>query len=335
MIYNLASLIKIDIILDILQEFHDLTGMRSILKDAEGNIIASLIKNQGRSPYCSCIHAVHDAACIESDRNATEQAIRLKCPLIYRCHAGLTDVVIPLFIEDEFVGAVFTGQFATIGDEPVDFGALEAKFELRKDALRDTFGTVPSFDRKVMEFYVNMLNAVFRWVISLRLRYIKDLKYQENMDINVYDRIEKAIRIMNENYGSALTMKDAAHQVNLSESYFSTSFKEYTGISFPEYLNKIRIEKARFLLKSTYLSVTTIAYDVGYSDSNYFSTIFKKLTGLTPKQFREKYDLTCPNNYKTLEEYRKKHGLPGLEKYSSFEDYRKNHDFPEDMDSET
>ncbi|MBN1409807.1 MAG: PocR ligand-binding domain-containing protein [Spirochaetales bacterium] len=332
MIYNLANLVKIDIITDILQQFHELTGLRSILKDADGNIIADLVKNQGSSPFCSRLYDTNNKFCKESDLIGMEQAIQAKSPLIYKCHAGLTDVVIPLYIQEKFVGAVFTGQFFTHEDKPVNFELLEKKFDLEPGTLEKAFESIPTFDMKVMEFYVNILDSIFKWVIALRIRYLKDLKYDKNQDTNVYDRIEKAIQTINENYSSPLTMKQIAHDVNLSESYFSTSFKEYTGLSFPEYLNKVRLEKARFLLKNTYLSITTIAYDVGYSDSNYFSTIFKKTANLTPKQYREKYDRTCPRNIKILEDYRKKHGFPSLGEFASIEEYWKAHAWPEDLE---
>jgi len=63
-------------------------------------------------------------------------------------------------------------------------------------------------------------------------------------------------------------------------------FKQVTGISFKEYLNKVRIEEAKSLLEHTDYSIMEIAVACGYSDQSYFTKVFKKATGITPKQYR-------------------------------------------------
>ena len=59
------------------------------------------------------------------------------------------------------------------------------------------------------------------------------------------------------------------------------------GESIPNYVNKLRIEDAKGLLKSTSLSTTEIAYLVGYTDSNYFSALFKEKVGVSPREYRK------------------------------------------------
>ena len=74
--------------------------------------------------------------------------------------------------------------------------------------------------------------------------------------------------------------------MHLHPSYFSTVFKNSTGLSFKEYLNKVRIEESKILLLNTDFSIIDIAIAVGFEDQSYFSKVFKKYTGTTPKQFR-------------------------------------------------
>jgi two-component system response regulator YesN len=85
---------------------------------------------------------------------------------------------------------------------------------------------------------------------------------------------------------SELSLNTVAAQVNLSPSHFSTVFSRETGETFIEYLTRIRIEKAKELLRTTSLKSFEIADRVGYGDPHYFSTVFKKNTGLTPMEFR-------------------------------------------------
>ena len=74
--------------------------------------------------------------------------------------------------------------------------------------------------------------------------------------------------------------------MHLHPSYFSTVFKNAAGLSFKEYLNKVRIEESKILLQNTDFSIIDIAVAVGFEDQSYFSKVFKKYTGTTPKQFR-------------------------------------------------
>lgn len=83
-----------------------------------------------------------------------------------------------------------------------------------------------------------------------------------------------------------LSLIEVAAQVNLSPSHFSLVFSRETGETFKEYLTKIRIDRAKELLRTTGLKSFEVAYQSGYNDPHYFSYIFRKNTGLSPQQFR-------------------------------------------------
>lgn len=99
--------------------------------------------------------------------------------------------------------------------------------------------------------------------------------------------IEKAIEYMRRGYSDeSISLQSVALEVNLSPSYFSAQFKKYEGVSFVDYLNTLRISKAKELLCCTLMHVSEIAFAVGYNDYRYFSRVFKKQTGQTPRGFR-------------------------------------------------
>ena len=84
----------------------------------------------------------------------------------------------------------------------------------------------------------------------------------------------------------ALSLHEAATQVNLSASHFSVVFAQETCQNFKEYLTEVRMKKAMELLRTTPLKAADIAYQVGYNDPHYFSAAFKKNIGLSPTDFR-------------------------------------------------
>lgn len=89
-----------------------------------------------------------------------------------------------------------------------------------------------------------------------------------------------------EHYTESITAKEIADASSLSESYFRNIFKEVTGLSPFDYLNRIRVAKALEHLQSENTSVTEAASLVGISDSNYFTRIFKKIMGNTPSYYK-------------------------------------------------
>jgi two-component system response regulator YesN len=91
-----------------------------------------------------------------------------------------------------------------------------------------------------------------------------------------------------DNLKEDINLKDTATKFNLSPYYFSRTFKKVFGYNFSDYLNLIRINKAKKLLKDDSLSIKEICYLVGYSDPNYFSKVFKKYEGVTPTEYRDK-----------------------------------------------
>jgi two-component system response regulator YesN len=83
-----------------------------------------------------------------------------------------------------------------------------------------------------------------------------------------------------------LSLNKVAAQVNLSASHFSTVFSHETGETFRDYLTRIRIDRAKELLRTTSLKSFEVAYQSGYNDPHYFSHIFRKNTGFSPQQYR-------------------------------------------------
>jgi two-component system response regulator YesN len=99
--------------------------------------------------------------------------------------------------------------------------------------------------------------------------------------------IERAKKYILDNYSEELRLETVAREVHLSPTYFSALFKKMTGCSFAKYLTRVRIAKAKELLENTDISVTDIAFQVGFNDPAYFAGIFRREFGLTPLAYRK------------------------------------------------
>jgi two-component system response regulator YesN len=99
--------------------------------------------------------------------------------------------------------------------------------------------------------------------------------------------IFKARRFIEKSYTNEdLGLNEVAEHVAVSSCYLSILFKRETDETFTEYLTRVRMEKAKELLRTTDLKAYQIAAQIGYTDPHYFSQCFKKYTGLNPTQYK-------------------------------------------------
>ncbi len=99
--------------------------------------------------------------------------------------------------------------------------------------------------------------------------------------------IQNVMDYIYNNYNKDISLNSAAQHVGLSPAYLSRLFRKETEKSFIEYLMRVRVEKAKILLKKTDKKTYEIAKEVGYNDIRYFTKMFKTLEGITPVQYRE------------------------------------------------
>jgi two-component system response regulator YesN len=92
---------------------------------------------------------------------------------------------------------------------------------------------------------------------------------------------------INENYSDKnLSLSSISEHVGFSTVYFSQLFHAETGVRLSEYINNVRIDRAKDLLKNTTQKIYEIAYATGYNNPKYFNFVFKKKTGVSPNDYR-------------------------------------------------
>lgn len=120
--------------------------------------------------------------------------------------------------------------------------------------------------------------------IKLRILNLTDY-VQKSLSFHIKASILKAKEIIDHNYHQNLTLEEIARSVSISPFYFCRLFREELGVSFTEYLTKVRLGKAVDLLAQG-LSVKECCFALGYNDPNYFSRIFRKYYQVSPSEYR-------------------------------------------------
>ncbi len=100
------------------------------------------------------------------------------------------------------------------------------------------------------------------------------------------DLVFRVKQYIDQNYAGELSLESLAEYVHLSASYLSKLFKREVGQNISGYIQQVRIERAKVLLRTTAMKTYEIAEAVGIPDPVYFSKLFKKATGQKPKDFR-------------------------------------------------
>ncbi|MBI5214029.1 MAG: helix-turn-helix transcriptional regulator [Nitrospirae bacterium] len=103
----------------------------------------------------------------------------------------------------------------------------------------------------------------------------------------IFDKILEIKRYIDENYDRRISISDVIKNSCINKTYLCKYFKLITGYSFADYINNIRVQKAKEILKNREIPVTEVAALMGYGNSSYFIEVFKKFTGYSPLEFRK------------------------------------------------
>lgn len=108
----------------------------------------------------------------------------------------------------------------------------------------------------------------------------------ENQKHPKHRAVLELIQYVDKNYGDHINLGMFCRQYHYTLSYISRIFRKETGLSFREYLQKVRVEKSCRLLAGSDMRIGEIAQAVGYEDKKFFNSIFKKIVKMTPREYR-------------------------------------------------
>ncbi|TBL71466.1 AraC family transcriptional regulator [Paenibacillus thalictri] len=143
------------------------------------------------------------------------------------------------------------------------------------------------------ENQLGLYTVIKQSVIQILLRTISAYAHVPRLhppsrDMKHY-RYQLAVQFIQDNFMAQLTIEKVAERVQISPRQLQRVFREMTGATFSDYVEKVRLANICGELKSSLRTIEQIAFDNGFSSSNYLHYVFKKKLGTTPTQYRDQY----------------------------------------------
>lgn len=136
--------------------------------------------------------------------------------------------------------------------------------------------------------FQNVLEALATTISHQIVRSILKITMKVDFVTDKFE-IERTVEFIYQHFGAKLTISDLAQIASMSESHFIRVFKKETGYSPMEFLIRVRIDKAKKLLRSGTKNITEVSLQCGFSSTSHFSSSFTKHTGVTPSEYQNSY----------------------------------------------
>lgn len=228
--------------------------------------------------------------CLKNKKLSVQKAVRDKQTYTGSCYLGVTEVVVPVFWGGRpyciiYVGNLLVEENRAKVEETVRRRCRRTKADA--EAIIKDLSFLQTVPASGLSYYAEIAHIVAFYITSLLDSLVKNQgKEATDKKSSNHWMIQQAKNYIQAYYNSNITLSAISGIYFVNPQYFCRLFSHEMGISFSSYLNGVRIEKAKELLKQTDKSVTEIAFSVGFHDMAYFITVFKKLTAQTPTQYR-------------------------------------------------
>jgi AraC-like DNA-binding protein len=268
------------------QAFRETTGLPINLRPIE----AFDLPHHGdpkENPFCSLMAGSNRtcSSCLQLQRKVEEEA-RLEAKTL-KCFAGLCDSAVPVRVGENLIAFLQTGQILLHQPTQTQFRRTTRQLlkwgaNIDVKQLEEAFFQTRVVTKKQYESIVRLL-VIFAQHLSTLSNQL--LVKQETAESPV---ISRARVYITDHQSEDLSLGQVAQAVNMSAFYFCKTFKKSTGMTFTDYLARVRVEKVKNLLLNPHKRVSEAAYEAGFQSLSQFNRVFRKIAGESPSRYRER-----------------------------------------------
>lgn len=214
------------------------------------------------SPFCLKVKESRNERCRDCDLRAVPERCEIEQKqFTHVCHAGASEVIIPLFVADTLAAVVYVGQFRTDDSQPAGLRLISSE----------------------QQAYIENLSVLLRAYLNEELRTPRFVS-----ESSKGHRAAAIVWFLERHLRDNPSLADLAEHLSLSTTRAAHVVKESTGRSFVQLRDELRLERASELLSGTYHKISHIASECGFSSPQHFHRFFRHRRGMTPLDFRRK-----------------------------------------------
>ncbi|MDP3070617.1 MAG: PocR ligand-binding domain-containing protein [Opitutaceae bacterium] len=281
-----AQLKRSQIFRDYEKAFRDTTGLPISLRPTE----AFDLPHHGdpkENPFCALMAQSNQscAACLQLQRRVEEEA-KLE-PKTLKCFAGLCDSAVPVRVGENLIGFLQTGQILLHTPGRSEFARITRQLlkwgtEVDLKRVEEAYFQTRVLDRRQYDSILRLLTIFAQHLASLSNELMVRGAAAES------PAMARARVLIAERHADELSLQEVARGVNMSAFYFCKSFKKATGLTFTDYLARLRVEKVKNLLLNPHKRVSEAAYEVGFQSLSQFNRVFRRIVGESPSVWRDR-----------------------------------------------
>lgn len=281
-----AQLKSSKIFRDYQEAFRETTGMPLNLRAIESFDLPHSGDPQ-ENPFCALMAKSNQscAACLQLQASLEKEAEME--PKSLKCFAGMCDSAVPVRVGENLVAFLQTGQvlantptkkqFNKVAEKVINFGK-----EVDMKKLEEAWFQSRVVSKKQHESILRLLSIFAQHLAALS----NQLMVQE--ETAEAPAIVRARDYIEENHMEEMSLDEVAKAVNMSAFYFCKMFKKSTGMTFTDYLARVRVEKVKNLLLNPHKRISEAAFEAGFQSLSQFNRVFRKIAGEAPTAYRER-----------------------------------------------
>lgn len=264
--------------------FRDTTGLPLNLRPIEAFDLPHS-HDPNENPFCALMATTNQscAACLQLQRKVEEHA-RLE-PKTLKCFAGLCDSAVPIRVGENLVAFLQTGQILLHRPTKQQFKRTTRQLlkwgtDVDLKRLEEAYFQTRVINRQQYESILRLLTIFAQHLSTLSNQLTVKEQAAES------PAVTKARIFIAEHQEEDLSLNQVARAVNMSAFYFCKTFKKATGMTFTDYLARVRVEKIKNLMLNPHKRVSEAAYEAGFQSLSQFNRVFRRIAGESPSTFR-------------------------------------------------
>lgn len=276
----MISIFDLEKLRGLLKDFYAISHIRITVFDE--NLTELVSYPEKVAPYCAVIRGTSRGfdACMDCDREACKTAEKKHSTHVYRCHAGLTEAVTPLYVGDVLAGYLLFGHVFSYPSHEEGWTVIEKRCEayhVNDRMLKEAVFSADLIQEAYIRSAAQILHAVASYLILERMATLKEDQLAVRLDA-----------YLSAHYTEKLNAVMISEHLGIGKTRLYELSRQLYGCGTAERIRSLRMDKAKSLLAERKdLPLAEVAAQCGFHDYNYFITVFSREMGISPAAWRK------------------------------------------------